>query len=485
MIDLTINEKGLESAVQRARERNIIIPTFAQQKDPSLIPSSITEELQSIGLWDIHPRNLFRINWKNEPVPDGGFHDVNYFELPPELTGVEARIIGLVGKYFPTGSHKVGATFGCLIPRLVTGQFNPVIHKAVWPSTGNYCRGGAYDATLLACESIAILPEEMSSERFKWLQSVAGEIIKTPGSESNVKEIFDKVWELKRTRENLFIFNQFEEFGNYLWHHQVSGPAIEEVLDKELGNNNFSGLTLTSGSAGTLGCGDYLKQVYPSMKIVAGEALQCPTMLLAGYGAHKIEGIGDKHIPWIHNIKNTDMVIAIDDIDTVKIMRLFNEKEGQKYLKEIGITEEVIEKLPLLGISSIANMLMSIKFAKYFELTKNDVIVTVFTDSMELYQSRLQELNQKTGPYTREDSLRDSYAHLQGQKIDNMLELDYMEKKRIHNLKYFTWIEQQSRELEELNNQWYDEDYWRNIPMLSKDIDELIVEFNEKTGLLK
>jgi hypothetical protein len=221
MIDLTINEKGLESAVQRARERNIIIPTFAQQKDPSLIPSSITEELQSIGLWDIHPRNLFRINWKNEPVPDGGFHDVNYFELPPELTGVEARIIGLVGKYFPTGSHKVGATFGCLIPRLVTGQFNPVIHKAVWPSTGNYCRGGAYDATLLACESIAILPEEMSSERFKWLQSVAGEIIKTPGSESNVKEIFDKVWELKRTRENLFIFNQFEEFGNYLWHHTL------------------------------------------------------------------------------------------------------------------------------------------------------------------------------------------------------------------------------------------------------------------------
>lgn len=486
MIDLTINEKGLESAVQRARERNIIIPTFAQQKDPTLIPSQITEELESIGLWDIHPRNLFRINWKNEPISEGGgFNNVNYFELPPEITGVEARIIGLVGKYFPTGSHKVGATFGCLVPRLVTGQFNPVIHKAVWPSTGNYCRGGAYDATILACESIAILPEEMSSERFKWLQSVAGEIIKTPGSESNVKEIFDKVWELKRTRENLFIFNQFEEFGNYLWHHQVSGPAIEEVLDKELGNNKFRGLTLTSGSAGTLGSGDYLKQVYPSIKIVAGEALQCPTMLLTGYGAHKIEGIGDKHIPWIHNIKNTDMVIAIDDVDTVKIMRLFNEKEGQKYLKEMGITEEVIEKLPLLGISSIANMLMSIKFAKYFELTKNDVIVTIFTDSMELYQSRLQELYQKNGSYTQEDSIRDFYAHLQGQKIDNMLELDYMEKKRIHNLKYFTWIEQQNRELEELNNQWYDEDYWRTIPRLSKDIDELIVEFNEKAGLLK
>ncbi|MCB0228304.1 MAG: pyridoxal-5-phosphate-dependent protein subunit beta, partial [Anaerolineae bacterium] len=195
MIDLTIHEDRLERAVRRARERHIIIPTFKQMRNPDLIPDSIKAQLSDIGLWDLNPLNLFRITWRNEPVPfGGGYGDVNYIEFPSELTGVRARIVLVVGKWFPTGAHKVGAAFGCLAPRLVTGQFDPTTQKAVWPSTGNYCRGGAYDSNLLACESIAILPEGMSQERFDWLSSVAGEVIKTPGSESNVKEIFDKCW---------------------------------------------------------------------------------------------------------------------------------------------------------------------------------------------------------------------------------------------------------------------------------------------------
>jgi hypothetical protein len=217
MIDLTIDKTQMGRTVQRARERDIIIPTLQQQKNPGLVPESIRERLSTIGLWDITSRNLFRITWKNAPIAfGGGFGGVNYLELPPALTGVPARIIALVGKWFPTGSHKVGATFGCLVPRLVTGQFDPTRQKAVWPSTGNYCRGGAYDATLLACESIAILPEGMSKERFDWLSKVSGEIIATPGVESNVKEIFDKCWELKETRQDIVIFNQFDEFGNHL-----------------------------------------------------------------------------------------------------------------------------------------------------------------------------------------------------------------------------------------------------------------------------
>ena len=199
MIDLTMHEEQLKRTVQRCKERDIVIPTFEQMKNPrTLVPDKIKEELKGIGLWDVVSRNLFRITWYNEPIEKGGLYSEypNYIELPPELTGVEARIIALVGKWFPTGSHKVGATFGCLVPPLVTGQFDPTKHKAVWPSTGNYCRGGAYDATLLACESVAILPEEMSQERFDWLKTVAGEIIATPGCESNVKEIYDKVWEL-------------------------------------------------------------------------------------------------------------------------------------------------------------------------------------------------------------------------------------------------------------------------------------------------
>jgi cysteine synthase len=225
-IDLSMHPDRLERTIQRVRERNIIIPTFEQMRNPSLIPDKFKEELKGIGLWDIHPRNLFRITWHNEPKPSGGlFGGVNYIEFPESLTGTPARIVALVGKWFPTGAHKVGAAFGCLVPRLVTGQFDPTQQKAVWPSTGNYCRGGAYDSALLACESIAILPEGMSKERFDWLAEVAGETIKTPGSESNVKEIFDKCWELRNSGQDLMIFNQFDEIGNYLWHYDYHRPA--------------------------------------------------------------------------------------------------------------------------------------------------------------------------------------------------------------------------------------------------------------------
>jgi len=451
-IDLTIFEKELEGAVRRARERNIIIPTFAQQRDPSKIPAKIKDELSKIGLWDITSRNLFRITWKNEPVPfGGGYGGVNYIELPSSLTGVPCRIIGLVGKWFPTGAHKVGATFGCLVPRLVTGQFDPEVQKAVWPSTGNYCRGGAYDATLLACESIAILPEGMSRERFEWLNKVAGEVIATPGTESNVKEIFDKCWELRASGEPLVIFNQFDEFGNYLWHYDLTGHAMEEVLQKELRKDDqYFGLALTTGSAGTLGCGDYMKQVFPTSKVVASEALQCPTLLQNGYGAHRIEGIGDKHVPWIHNVKNTDMIVAIDDNAVVNLARLFNEKPGREYLVKQGVPEELVGKLDLLGFSSIANMLSTIKMAKYYELSENDVLLTVFTDSMELYESRLREMHAEVGEYTIQDAAGHYNRYLLGESTDNLEELTYFSRRRVHNLKYYTWVEQQAKLMKRL-----------------------------------
>ena len=339
MIDLTIHKEQLKRTIERAKEKNIIIPTFEQMKNPELIPDKIKDNLRDVGLWDINSYNLFRITWKNDAVKKGGqFGEVNFVELPPELTGIKARVIGLVGKWFPTGAHKVGATFGCLVPRLVTGQFEPTSQKAVWPSTGNYCRGGAYNADLLSCESIAILPEGMSKERFDWLAKVAGEVIATPGTESNVKEIFDKTWELKKTRDNVVIFNQFDEFGNHLWHYEVTGHAMEEVLSQIMSSkDNYAGVVLTTGSAGTLGCGDYMKEKFPISKIAAGEALQCPTLLANGFGAHRIEGIGDKHVPWIHNAKNTDMVIAVDDSNSMGIVRLFNEPIGQKYLSRKGV----------------------------------------------------------------------------------------------------------------------------------------------------
>ncbi len=488
MIDLTINQEQLKRTAQRAREKNIIIPTFKQMINPELIPEQIKEKLRNIGLWDINPFNLFRITWKNEPVKFGGLFDgVNFMELPSELTGVKARIFALVGKWMPTGSHKVGATFGCLVPRLITGQFDPTSQKAVWPSTGNYCRGGAYNAELLSCESIAILPEGMSKERFEWLSKVAGEVIGTPGSESNVKEIFDKSWELIETRDNVVVFNQFDEFGNYLWHYNVTGKAVEEVLSQIMNDkDNFAGIVLTTGSAGTIASGDYLKELFPNSKIAAGEALQCPTLLANGYGAHRLEGIGDKHVPWIHNMKNTDMVIAVDDNNTMGAIRLFNEPIGHKYLSKKGISKKLIEQLPLLGISSAANLIMAIKFAKYYELTEKDIVFTVFTDSMELYGSRLEELEEQFGPYDDTDAAIDYHRNLMALSTDYMQELTYNDRKRVHNLKYFTWIEQQGKDLEELDAQWYDYDnYWENIRNQVDKIDELINEFNKKTGLLK
>ncbi|MBW2307812.1 MAG: pyridoxal-5-phosphate-dependent protein subunit beta [Deltaproteobacteria bacterium] len=488
MIDLSINEEQLERTVQRAGERKIIIPTLKEQKHPELIPDTIKERLKDVGLWEISTLNLFRVNWKNEPVASGGlFGKVNRIEIPSAITGVDARVIALVGKWFPTGSHKVGATFGCLVPRLVTGQFDPTFQKAVWPSTGNFCRGGAYNATLLACESIAILPEEMSRERFDWLATVAGEVIATPGCESNVKEIFDKCWELRNTRQDVVIFNQFEEFGNHLWHYDVTGRALEEILETELGGDGrYAGFVSQTGSAGTLGAGDYLKERYPGGKIVAGEALQCPTLLLNGFGGHRIEGIGDKHVPWIHNVRNTDVVTAIDDESCLSVLRLFNEPEGTRYLSARGVSEEFLQKLPLLGVSSIGNLLSAIKFAKYFELTGRDIVLTVFTDSMELYGTRIDELREQKGPYTPLDAAGDYHRHLMGESTANMLELRHTDRKRIHNLKYFTWIEQQGKPLDELNAQWDDfPGYWDRIHRQVDEIDRLIKEFNERTGVLR
>ncbi len=485
-IDLTVYPDRLERTIQRVRERNIIIPTFAQMRDPSLVPDKIKEQLKGIGLWDLDPRNLFRITWHNEPKASGGlFGGLNYIEFPESLTGTPARIVALVGKWFPTGAHKVGAAFGCLVPRLVTGQFDPTQQKAVWPSTGNYCRGGAYDSALLACESIAILPEEMSKERFDWLASIAGETIKTPGSESNVKEIFDKCWELRNSGEDLMIFNQFDEFGNYLWHYDITGHAMEELVKQIAGpKDEYRGMVSATGSAGTIASGDYMKQVFPASFIAASEAVQCPTLYENGFGAHRIEGIGDKHVPWIHHAANTDYVVAIDDNAVVNLARLFNEPEGRAHLVESGVPVETVENLDLLGFSGISNVLSAIKVAKYHELTENDIVVTVLTDSMELYKSRLVEMQEEMGDYSDKAAAVDDQRWLKGIATDYLEDLTYIGQKRIQNLKYFTWVEQQGKTYQEIQDQWYQRDYWTELQAEIPEIDAKIEAFNAKVGLL-
>ena len=486
-IDNITSETALENAVNRFRERGIILPTFEQQRHPERIPEKITSKLKDVGLWDVNPLNLFRITWKNEPVDRGGlFGGVNFIEMPPKLTGVNARIILLIGKWFPTGAHKVGAAYGCLAPRIITGGFDPSWQKAVWPSTGNYCRGGAFDSKLMGTESVAILPEEMSSERFTWLRDVTGsEVIATPGCESNVKEIYDKCWEIRRTRPDCIIFNQFDEFGNAAWHYNITGQAIEEVYNTVRGDRSrLAAYVSATGSAGTIAAGDYLRTIVPELRVVASEALQCPTLLMNGFGSHRIEGIGDKHVPWIHNVRNTDLVTAIDDEDCMRLLRLFNEKKGSDYLTYLGIDGNVVLNLPLLGISCIGNLLSAIKTARYYEMTSDDVIITIATDSAEMYGSRIEEMRGSRGEYDALQAVRDFEQCLMGARCDNMKELSYNDRKAIHNLKYYTWVEQQGKDVEDLNRLWYDRDVWNTMFKQAERWDELINEFNERTGVL-
>jgi cysteine synthase len=483
LINLNVNEEVRKKNIQRCREKNVLLPTFKQMMDPTTVPADIKEKLSHVGLWDVDPLNLFRITWKNEPTKQGGtFGGVNYIEVPRDITGVKARILALVGKWFPTGAHKVGATYGCLAPALVSGNFDSVNQQAVWPSTGNYCRGGAYNSALLNCDSIAILPEEMSQERFNWLKEVAGEVIATPGCESNVKEIFDKCHELDAERGNhIVIFNQFDQFGNYLWHYKVTGAAILEALKQEnVAPENVRGYVSATGSGGTLAAGDFLKEHFPSLKIVAAEALQCPTLLRNGFGGHRIEGIGDKHVPWVHNVKNTDMIAAIDDQDCIDLYRLFNEPAGIEYLKKIGLDSKAIDELQLYGISGIGNVLAAMKVAKYYELTEEDVIFTVLTDSSEMYTSRLKEQDEIQGKFDESAAIRALAACAHAQGIDNLKELTYYDRLAVHNLKYYTWVEQQGKTYEEINAQWYDKNYWKDIPAMADQIDELIESFNKE-----
>ncbi|MBM4403260.1 MAG: pyridoxal-phosphate dependent enzyme [Candidatus Cloacimonetes bacterium] len=473
---------------RRCKERGIILPTFVEMKDPNLIPQPIKDKLPAIGLWDVDPLNLFRINWKND-IDTGLFGKVNYLEIPAALSGVKARIIGLVGKYFPTGAHKVGAAYGCLAPRLVSGEFDPEIHKAVWPSTGNYCRGGAFDCALLDCPAVAILPEEMSQERFTWLREIGSEVIATPGCESNVKEIYDKCHELRRDPQYV-ILNQFDEFGNVLFHYHITGSAIAEVFEEicrvqmesapaDISRSlRLAAYISATGSAGTIAAGDHLKKHFPRMKTVATEAYECPTILMNGFGGHRIEGIGDKHIPWVHNVRNTDAVAAIRDEDCMRLLRLFNEDKGRDMLIGEGFSPALVQSLDLLGISSICNLLAAIKTAKYFEMNEDDVIFTVFTDSAEMYQSRLEELTVNHGEYDIMAAAKDKSAYLDAQSYDNFLELGYRDRKRVHNLKYYTWVEQQGKTYEELLRQWepeyWDETFEHNVV----EIDEAIRRFN-------
>jgi cysteine synthase len=476
-----------EHAVKRFREEGIALPTFAQLADPATVPAPIRSALRTVGPGEAHPLNLWRVHWHNSATDPRRTVDVpEHLVLPSSLTGVDVPIVILLGNRFPMiGAHKVLAAYGCLAPRVITGQFDPTAHRAVWPSTGNYARGGVAISRIMGCRGIAVLPEHMSRARFDWLDawvSDPADIIRTPGSESNVKEIYDACAELGRDPGNV-VLNQFCEFGNHLAHWLVTGRALERVATStpfEAGRAVFVSAT---GSAGTIGAGDYLKERIGAT-VVAAEALECPTMLYNGFGEHNIQGIGDKHIPLIHNVTNTDVVTAVSDKSTDALDVLFNTATGRAYLVDRqGVPADVAGRLGDLGLSSICNVLASIKVARRLGLDRRDLVLTVATDGAVLYDAEREERLAAGWPdgFDERSAARLFGEHLAGIGDDHVLELTQVERTRIFNLGYFTWVEQQGVSLDDFEAR-RSQAFWRSLRDLLPAWDELIAGFNARTG---
>ena len=462
------------------KEKEIILPKISELSNPTCIKQSIQDNLKTIDKNSPNSLNLFRVHWHNNHDHTSFIDYPEHIVLPNEFTGVDAKIIVNIGRLFPMiQAHKVLAAYACLIPKIITGKFDYSKHSAIWPSTGNYCRGGVAISKILGCKSIAVLPEGMSRERFKWLEEWiidSNDIIKTPGTESNVKEIYEMCKNLEKDLNNIII-NQFVEYNNYAIHRVVTGPSLEKSFNhvKETSNLRPRVYVAASGSSGTLGAGDYLKNKLGTL-IAVVEALECPTLLKNGYGEHNIQGIGDKHVPLIHNVMNNDFVVAVSDKATDNLNLIFNTSIGKEYLiDKMGLTKLFVNRLPEFGFSSIANIIASIKLAKHMKLGKEDAIITVATDGAELYQSELEKTKKTfTETYDATTCSNIFKKYIKEANTDNMIELSQNDKERIFNLGYYTWVEQQGIKLEDFEirrNQSFWDDHMQNILKLDTKIE--------------
>ncbi len=484
-----VDEHVRQRAIAQLKKRGIVLPKLAELADPERIASDLTAKLEAVDPDAADPLNLFRVHWFNGATRRGRAPIPQHLVLGPEVTGVAAPIVVALGNRFPMiGAHKVLAAYGCLAPRLVTGQFDPESQRAVWPSTGNYCRGGVAISRIMACRGVAVLPEGMSHERFRWLESWVADpkdIIKTPGSESNVKEIYDCCNALAKDPQNV-VLNQFAELGNHLVHYSCTGRAMQQIfesLHEERPELELFGFVSATGSAGTIAAGDYLKDQYDS-HTVAVEALECPTLLYNGFGAHNIQGIGDKHLPLIHNVLATDIVTAVSDQATDQLLVLFNTPAGRRYLEERrGVPRATVLALSSLGISGICNIVAAIKVARHLQLGPEQLLLTVATDGAEMYKSELDKVVARD--FSRgvaEVDCGETYGRfILGAAGDHTRELDNTERQRLFNLGYFTWVEQQGVALEDFEARRAPS-FWRGLHTYLGAWDELIDAFNQEAA---
>jgi cysteine synthase A len=489
-IDATVADPATRDRAARWLARGgVRLPSFTELADPCGAAARRPAALSSVDPELADPANLFRMHWHNDRARNGFAAVPAHLVLPMALTGVRAPIAVALGCFFPMiGAHKVLAAYGCLIPELVTGRFDPERHKAIWPSTGNYCRGGVAISRILGCRGVAVLPEGMSAERFEWLRRWVGrpeDVVRTPGSESNVKEIYDKCAELARDPANI-VLNQFAEFGNYLAHWACTGPALARVYEAMRAGRpdlRLAAFVAASGSAGTLAAGDYLKERHGA-GIVAVEASECPTLLRNGFGEHNIQGIGDKHVPLIHNVMNTDVVVGVAQDSAGALDLLFNSETGLAYLAgRRRVDPALAADLKLLGLSGIANLVAAVKLAKRLDLGEDDLVVTVATDSAALYASeRLKFLAAHYPAGFDEVNAGEVFGqHLLGAADNDLLELTQHERLRIFNLGYYTWVEQRGVALDAFEERRR-QSFWAGLRRTLPVLDALIVEFNSRAG---
>jgi cysteine synthase A len=484
LFDGVIDEPARRRTIERFRSRNIVLPRFSELASPATIPATTRQALAAVDPDEAHPANLFRVHWYNDGSRAGTAKVPEYLEVPGELTGVDARILMALGNRFPMiRAHKVLAAYACLAPRVVAGAFDPTRHRAIWPSTGNYARGGVAISRIMDCRGVAVLPEGMSRERFDWLEqwiSSPEDVIRTSGTESNVKEIYDACKLLAEDPTNV-VLNQFSEFGNHLAHYRVTGPALEAVFEHS-GGKRLAAFVAASGSAGTLGAGDYLKQRHRA-RVIPVEALECPTMLYNGYGEHNIQGIGDKHIPLIHNAMNSDDAVAITDRATDSLLLVFNTETGHRHLRERGIDPGFLDHLRHLGLSSICNLLASIQAARFHRWGPDDVIVTVATDGAEMYGSEIDRITARDFPggFTAADARAITDRYLKEGDTGDFLELGEAGRRRIFNLGYYTWVEQQGVGFEDFEAR-RQQSFWTALHRYLDRWDEMIGDFNEQSG---
>lgn len=446
-------------------------PTFEEMLHPHTINADIrARALRARGENPLDPINLFNITWRDSN------NEVYHLVLPKALTGVDANIVVIYGKDFPSGSHKVGAAYSVLLEKELFGEVDPAVHTLVWPSTGNYGIGGAWVGGRMGCQSIVVLPQGMSRERFERIESYGAQIIKTVGSESNVKEIYDETWRLRNSGRHIRILNQFEVMGNYRFHYHVTGNTVAELADElaqqGIGSGKVSAFVSAMGSAGTIAAGDRLKQIWPDHRIVGLEPIQCPTLYNNGYGAHDIEGIGDKHVTWIHNVNNMDAMMCIDDQDCKKGLQVLTEERSRRVLVErYGADPQVVEAMAdLFGISGICNILGAIKTAKYYHFGKDDLIVTVATDALDRYYSVMANMAERYGTLDEAGAVGRIEGIFHAVKTDWIMPGTPDARARWHNLKYYTWVEQQGKTVEELDAQ-RDPAWWQGHQALVQEID--------------